>query len=70
MENLRIYGNKPFTVAVVHGGPGAPGEIAPVARELSMVAGILEPLQKKDSLEGQVEELHDVLKANGDLPVT
>ncbi|MHA2061833.1 MAG: alpha/beta fold hydrolase, partial [Candidatus Sifarchaeia archaeon] len=37
MKNLRIYGNKPFNIAVLHGGPGAPGEMAPVARELSSV---------------------------------
>ena len=70
MNNLRLYGNKPFNVAVIHGGPGAPGEMAPVARELSSVRGVLEPLQTAASLEGQIEELHTVLKQNGDLPVT
>ena len=70
MKNLRLYGNKPFDVAVIHGGPGAPGEMAPVARELSSVRGVLEPLQTAASLEGQVEELHTVLKDKGDLPVT
>ena len=70
IKNLRIYGNKPFNVAVIHGGPGAPGEMAPVARELSSVRGVLEPLQTATFLEGQVQELHAVLKENGDLPVT
>jgi len=69
MTNLRKYGSKPYNVAVVHGGPGAPGEMAPVARELSTVAGVLEPLQTQDSVEGQVAELRDVLEKNGDLPV-
>ena len=68
MENLRIYGHKPYVIAVVHGGPGAPGSIAPVARELSKDMGVLEPLQTKDSLEGQIEELADVLKKHADLP--
>jgi len=70
MKNLRIYGNKPFNVAVIHGGPGAPGEMAPVARELSVVRGVVEPLQTATSLKGQVQELQTVLKENGDLPVT
>jgi len=70
MKNLRIYGNKPFNVAVIHGGPGAPGEMAPVARELSVVRSVLEPLQTATSLKGQVQELQTVLKENGDLPVT
>jgi pimeloyl-ACP methyl ester carboxylesterase len=69
MENLRKYGKPPFQTAVIHGGPGAPGEMAPVARELSSARGVLEPLQTATTLEGQIEELKDVLKKNGDLPV-
>ena len=68
MNNLRLYGNKPFNVAVIHGGPGAPGEMAPVARELSSVRGVLEPLQTATSLEGQVRELHTVLNRTGTFP--
>ena len=70
MKNLRKYGNAPFKVAVIHGGPGAPGEMAPVARELSSVRGVLEPLQTASTIEGQIGELKDVLAKNGDLPVT
>jgi len=70
VENLRKYGNAPFDTAVIHGGPGAPGEMAPVARELSSVKGVLEPLQTAASIQGQVEELKTVLDENGDLPVT
>jgi pimeloyl-ACP methyl ester carboxylesterase len=68
MKNLRKYGKKPYTVAVIHGGPGAPGSIAPVARELAKNRGVLEPLQTKDSLEGLVEELRAVLEKSTDLP--
>lgn len=70
MKNLRTYGSPPYTVAVIHGGPGAPGEVAPVARELSSLVGVLEPLQTRNSFEGQVAELHDVLAENADSPVT
>jgi pimeloyl-ACP methyl ester carboxylesterase len=70
MENLRKHGDRPFSVAVIHGGPGAPGEMAPVARELSSARGVLEPLQTTATLEGQIRELKVVLKDNGDLPVT
>ena len=70
MINLRKYGTKPFNVAVIHGGPGTPGEMAPVARELSSVRGVLEPLQTATTVEGQVQELKAVLEKNGDLPVT
>ncbi|MFH1639583.1 MAG: alpha/beta hydrolase [Chloroflexota bacterium] len=70
MQNIRMYGNTPFRIAVLHGGPGAAGEMAPVARELASVRGVLEPLQTASSVEGQLQELHTVLKENGDLPVT
>ncbi|MDD4249238.1 MAG: alpha/beta hydrolase, partial [Methanosarcina sp.] len=70
MENLRKYGNLPFTAALIHGGPGTPGEMAPVARELSIIRGVLEPLQTKATLEGQVRELKAVLEEHADLPVT
>ncbi|MCL5985455.1 MAG: alpha/beta hydrolase [Actinobacteria bacterium] len=70
MDNLRKYGDKPFNVAVVHGGPGVSGEMAPVARELCINSGVLEPLQTAISLGGQVEELKAVIENHGDVPVT
>jgi pimeloyl-ACP methyl ester carboxylesterase len=69
VTNCRSYGTPPFLVAVIHGGPGAPGEMAPVARELSRDFGVLEPLQAMDSLEGQVMELKSVLERTAQLPV-
>lgn len=70
LNNLRTYGKAPFNVAVIHGGPGAPGYMAPVARELSSRWGVLEPLQTAISLEGQVQELQAILEKHADLPVT
>ena len=70
MMSIRRYGQGPFRVAVIHGGPGAAGEMAPVARELRRLVGVLEPLQSATSLEGQVVELRDVLVAEAEIPVT
>jgi pimeloyl-ACP methyl ester carboxylesterase len=70
MGALRKYGKAPFSVAVVHGGPGAAGEMAPVALRLASGRGILEPLQRADSLEGQVEELRTALEQDGTPPIT
>ena len=69
MHNLRTYGNAPFNLAVIHGGPGAPGEMAPVARALSLNGGVLEPLQTANSVDGQVLELNNVLEKHGNLPL-
>lgn len=54
---------------MIHGGPGAPGSVAPIARELSVDFGVLEPLQTATSLKGQILELKRVLKEYGDIPV-
>src|SRR5437899_4952417 len=70
MDNARIYGAAPYTVAVVHGGPGAPGTMAPEARALASEWGVLEPLQTATSLDGQIEELRQALEQYCDLPVT
>ncbi len=67
--NLRKYGNAPYSIAVVHGGPGAPGEMASVARELSAKWGVLEPLQTADTVDGQVRELKSILEGHGALPM-
>ncbi len=67
--NVRTYGSSPFSVAVVHGGPGAAGEMQPVAKKLADEWGVLEPLQTANSLDGQVAELTGVLKENHGTPV-
>ena len=68
--NLRRYGAAPYHVAVVHGGPGAGGEMAPVARRLAAGRGVLEPIQTATSLPGQVAELSAVLEQHASLPAT
>ena len=70
MGNLRKYGHPPFTVAIVHGGPGAPGDVSGIARELSSVTGVLEPLQTEAAIQEEVEELRATLENNGSLPLT
>lgn len=68
-HTVRTYGNPPYRVAVIHGGPGAPGSVAPVARELVSKFGVLEPFQTADSVEGQIQELEGQLRRYADLPV-
>jgi len=69
INNLRKYGKPPYTVIVVHGGPGAGGEMAPVAREIAPDYGVLEPIQTASSIDGQIQELKTVLENSGEPPV-
>ena len=66
---LRKYGVAPYNVVVVHGGPGAGGEMAPVAKRLSGKFGVLEPIQTALSIEGQTEDLRKVIEENAEPPV-
>jgi pimeloyl-ACP methyl ester carboxylesterase len=59
-----------MNIALVHGGPGASGEMAPVARELEADFGVLEPLQTMSTVDGQIEELRQILEEDAELPVT
>jgi len=70
METLRTYGSPPFRVAVIHGGPGAPGEMAPVSLQLAPIVGVLEPMQTATSVDGQVSELRRILERRAEPPVT
>jgi len=70
MGPIRRWGQGPYAVAVIHGGPGAPGEVAPLARELSSACGVLEPFQTAKTLDGQVRELREVLESEGAVPCT
>jgi len=70
MTRFREYGSGPYDVAVLHGGPGAAGEMAPVARALSRSRGVLEALQTASTVEGQLEELASTLRENASLPVS
>ena len=64
MANVRFYGEAPYRAAVVHGGPGAPGSMAPMARGLA-ASGIsaMEPLQTATTVQGQIDELADTIRA-------
>jgi pimeloyl-ACP methyl ester carboxylesterase len=65
----RQHGSAPFHVVVVHGGPGAAGELAPGARRLAASRGTLEPIQTATTVDGQVEELRAAIQSRADPPV-
>ena len=54
----RVYGEGPYGVVVLHGGPGAQGSMGYAAQRLGEKHGVLEPMQRALTVSGQVEELH------------
>jgi pimeloyl-ACP methyl ester carboxylesterase len=69
LKTVRKYGKQPFRIGILHGGPGASGDMRPVAKELSRDFGILEFLQTEKSVNGQIEELNKQLASDADFPV-
>ena len=69
MKHFRKHGRAPYKIVVVHGGPGAPGEVAPVARKLSVFQGVLEPFQTQNTINEQLKELHEVILTHAQAPV-
>lgn len=62
----RTYGTAGPLVVVLHGGPGAPGYMAPVARGLADIFRVVEPFQRGSggarlSVERHVEDLHELI---------
>ena len=66
---VRKYGKAPYRIVLVHGGPGALGELKPVALELSRWYGTVESFQSKNTIDEQVEELKYQIESESDLPV-
>jgi pimeloyl-ACP methyl ester carboxylesterase len=72
--NVREYGSAGPWLVVLHGGPGAPGYMQPVARELGDRFRVLEPLQRGCggealSVARHVADLDEVIEARcGDEP--
>lgn len=70
LGKVNHYGPTPPCVVLIHGGPGAAGELQPVAEELARrQIGCIEPLQTATSVESQIEELKDQILAHCKPPI-
>ena len=69
MDTIRYYGAPPYKICLLHGGPGAAGEMQPVAQVLASERGVLEFFQTKNTLSGQLEELKNQIQSSGNTSV-
>lgn len=70
MGMLQRHGVAPYGVALLHGGPGAVGSLALVARRMAAWRGVLEPWQSAETVDGTIEETLAALTAWGRPPLT
>ena len=66
---VREYGSSGPVVILLHGGPGAPGYLAPVARELAGSFRVLEPFQRRSgkkplTVARHVSDLDELVKSH------
>ena len=66
---IRAYGNAPYRVALLQGGPGAPGTLAPLAHRLSRFGGVLEHLQTQYDLPSLLHNISEELSPFGPVVV-
>jgi pimeloyl-ACP methyl ester carboxylesterase len=67
--HFRKYGEGPYNVVLVHGGPGAAGEMKPVAKILSSVFGVIEPIQTCLTVNELIVELKNTIRKHTTTPV-
>ncbi len=78
MIACRTYGERGAIVVLLHGGPGAPGYLAPLARALADEFRVIEPFQRRSEPAGgapltvarHVGDLHEVIagRCGGERP--
>jgi pimeloyl-ACP methyl ester carboxylesterase len=67
--HFQKHGKAPFTIVVVHGGPGALGDVSTLVEELAINHGVVEPLLSKQTVVGQLDELKSVIEAHATTPI-
>lgn len=68
-QGYRIWGKLPLTTVILHGGPGAAGDVASLANELGEYFGVIEPFQTGATIQAQIDELSVVIEENATKPV-
>jgi len=68
-QRMNIYGSKGPLVIVLHGGPGAPGSAAPLARGLAKNFRVIEPFQRPGedrplSVAVHIDDLHRLISVH------
>lgn len=63
---IRFYGDSPYKIVLIHGGPGDIGSLKACAKEVENRTGIgvIEPLQSKYSILELIDELYLQIKDN------
>ncbi|MFP4186170.1 MAG: alpha/beta fold hydrolase [Thermoplasmata archaeon] len=70
MNRARRYGEPSYDLVVIHGGPGAIGDVGPLAEELSEGYSVMEPFFDQVSIKGQIDRLKEAVESSCEDDVT
>ena len=59
----RLYGAPPYKTMILHGGPGAIGDVSELCLYISDFQSVLEPLMIEKSLQKQIDLLKEELSS-------
>jgi pimeloyl-ACP methyl ester carboxylesterase len=69
VRNPRLHGDYPFQCVLVHGGPGAPGELEPLGQRLASRMGVIESFQTEWTIPSLIDELQENIALFGNQPI-
>lgn len=64
-DRFVLHGKPPYTLMFLHGGPGAGGELAHLAEDISPIKGVIEPRLYSLSIKEQIDYLRDIIARTG-----
>ncbi len=67
---VTTYGEGAIAAALIHGGPGAAGEMAAVGNALRDCFAVIEPHQTANTIAGLIQELATQIRENSRPPIT
>lgn len=68
IDTVRRYGQPPYRVVLVHGGPGGAGEMSPMARVLAGRLPLIEAMQTRLAIADLIDELGDQIATHAQAP--
>jgi len=70
LKKLLKYGNPPYSVVLVHGGPGASGTMEGMAKKICSQKGVIEAIQTRYNIDSLLVELKGIVSLHSHPPLT
>jgi pimeloyl-ACP methyl ester carboxylesterase len=69
VQKLRKYGDPPYQILLLHGGPGAAGYLSPLAGKLADRFSLIEAFQTINTISELIDEINEIILNHANKPV-